>query len=345
MSWRTAARGVAHRAGLLDAWHRLRHRDTLTVLTFHRVLPEGEIARRGADPMYTLSAPVFAAILAFLRRHYRVVDLNAVLAARRGEARLPPFALLLTFDDGWLDNRDHAAPVLDAAGLPAVIFAAAGALQETGPWWQEVLLWAVRSGQASIADLLALADDGAVGPATDPDPALALLLRYAGLPASRRDALLATFRQALVERQPGRQMIEPADFAVLRARGIVIGTHGASHLPLTRLADPAADLGFAREWLTRNGAAEGASALAFPHGRYSEPVMEAARRVGFQVMFSSDPVLNDCSGGRLASDLLGRITMPAQNICDSTGRLSPARLSTWLFLRRRAQLGSPPCGR
>jgi poly-beta-1,6-N-acetyl-D-glucosamine N-deacetylase len=52
---------------------------------------------------------------------YHVVSLNAVIAARKGGAKLPPKALLLTFDDGYLSTYTRVFPLLKLFNYPAVI--------------------------------------------------------------------------------------------------------------------------------------------------------------------------------------------------------------------------------
>jgi peptidoglycan/xylan/chitin deacetylase (PgdA/CDA1 family) len=53
---------------------------------------------------------------------YAVVDLDAVLAHYVGSEPLPKGAVLITFDDGYRDNLENAAPVLRKYGYPAVQF-------------------------------------------------------------------------------------------------------------------------------------------------------------------------------------------------------------------------------
>src|SRR5690606_5764285 len=115
-------KSVLYRSGALGLYHRLRNRRSLTVVSFHRILREDDPRWATCDPDYTLRADAFAASLAFFRRHYNVVSLEQVLDARRGAGRLPPRALLITFDDGWADTAQVALPELQRAGLPAVLF-------------------------------------------------------------------------------------------------------------------------------------------------------------------------------------------------------------------------------
>ena len=56
-----------------------------------------------------------------------VLGLEAALTASRNGAA-PPGAVVLTFDDGYLDNFTHAHPLLGRHGFPAVFFVATGFL-------------------------------------------------------------------------------------------------------------------------------------------------------------------------------------------------------------------------
>ena len=70
------AKTLAYRAGALPAYHLWCNRDTLTVVTFHRVMPATERDSAGADPLWTMSTELFEAVLSFLARHYNPVTLK-----------------------------------------------------------------------------------------------------------------------------------------------------------------------------------------------------------------------------------------------------------------------------
>ncbi len=58
---------------------------------------------------------------------------------RTPDCDLPPRAIALTFDDGYLDNLEHAAPALERAGLPATFFLTSGWLRTPGEYWWDTL--------------------------------------------------------------------------------------------------------------------------------------------------------------------------------------------------------------
>jgi len=89
---------------------------SLRVLMYHKV---------NDVPGNRMSMPVsiFDEQMAQLRElGYTAVDLDAVLGHYVDGAPLPDGAVLITFDDGYRDNLENAAPVLHRHGYPAVQF-------------------------------------------------------------------------------------------------------------------------------------------------------------------------------------------------------------------------------
>jgi peptidoglycan/xylan/chitin deacetylase (PgdA/CDA1 family) len=92
----------------------------LRVLLYHKV--NGLDDNPGSVP-----PPLFAEHVESLEgMGFRVVALDDVIASFTRGRPLPPNALLITFDDGYLDNLTNAAPVLARHGYPAVVFVSAG---------------------------------------------------------------------------------------------------------------------------------------------------------------------------------------------------------------------------
>jgi peptidoglycan/xylan/chitin deacetylase (PgdA/CDA1 family)/GT2 family glycosyltransferase len=68
------------------------------------------------------------------RQGYRFITLDHVIEAVDGRVLLPDRALLLTFDDAYVDLLTAAAPILAQRGIPAVVFAVAGKMGGTNEW-------------------------------------------------------------------------------------------------------------------------------------------------------------------------------------------------------------------
>jgi peptidoglycan/xylan/chitin deacetylase (PgdA/CDA1 family) len=329
---RRLAKTIAVKGGGLSLYHKLKHSERLTVLMFHRVLPEHLMG--SADEEYTISTTLLECLMRFVAANYNVVDLDDVSRSRRREKPLPAFPLLVTFDDGWNDNAIHAAPVLAAAKIPWTLFAATDAISSGEKWWQEILLAALRTGHATHEDLRALTANVHRPIAdSDGDPNLSILMLYGTLPPAKRDELLNRYLDESLMQVTPRHMADWDTLRALQKSGVNIGGHGASHLPLTMLADPASDLKQARSTMRQQLGEKACITMSFPHGRYSPAIADAARELGTQLLFTSDPVLNKCPGGWLESDMIGRISISTQSVADDRGVLNLERAMPWLMLR------------
>lgn len=99
----------------------------LDILMYHAVAD-------GAGPTF-IAPRVFAAQMqALAASGLPVVSLDAVAAARRGGAALPPRAVVLTFDDGFRDFADTAWPLIRAEGWPVTVYLPTGHVGAVETW-------------------------------------------------------------------------------------------------------------------------------------------------------------------------------------------------------------------
>lgn len=95
-----------------------------TVLTFHRVNDRD-------DDSLTIHPRLFEELLDVLMREYRVVSLSCLRDMMRKRQPVPARTVAITFDDGYLDNFDVAAPILKQRHLPATFFVTSGYIGTT----------------------------------------------------------------------------------------------------------------------------------------------------------------------------------------------------------------------
>jgi peptidoglycan/xylan/chitin deacetylase (PgdA/CDA1 family) len=114
--------------------------DRLLVLGWHNAtgtygFPSAEgAAQRGlAQQMKTLA------------RIANVLPLEQALAQLKAGEKLPGRAVALTFDDGYRDNLEVAAPLLERLGLPATFFLVPRLLSGEADAWWETIGWALQS--------------------------------------------------------------------------------------------------------------------------------------------------------------------------------------------------------
>ena len=329
-----AVQRALYASGALDAWHRRRNRDRLTVIMFHRVLAADDPRWPTCDPEYTLRADLFAACLAFFKRHYRVVALDDVLAARAGGPPLPPRPLLITFDDGWRDTADVALPLLRRAGVPALVFVVADVVDRATAFYQERLIAAWRAGRLDAGRAAALwratGGDPARVPAfagrDDLEPLRAVIARVEALAPAERDRLMAELAPVLDDGD--RAMITASELRELAGSFVAIGAHGKTHTPLTRALDLDAELGGARRALAGHlGAAP--VTLSCPHGAHDATIVARAHAAGYRLVFTSVPTLPPAAA--TGDGVLGRVGFTSDTVSDADGKFAPERLALHLF--------------
>ena len=120
----------------------------LVVLNYHRI---GDKQNSLFDhDLWSASAEDFEQQLRFLTLNFdliRIQDLDHIWKSPRGRY------VLITFDDGYLDNYEWAFPLLRAYNSPATFFLTTGFLDERKiAWWDEIS-WMVRSSSQSTLKL------------------------------------------------------------------------------------------------------------------------------------------------------------------------------------------------
>jgi peptidoglycan/xylan/chitin deacetylase (PgdA/CDA1 family) len=105
-------------------------RNAAVVVAFHRVQERVE----PGDGL-TVGLRMFERHCRFFRRHFRVVPLRDIVEKLERGQRLNR-ELAITFDDGYRDNFEIAAPVLQRLSLPATFFIVTRSMgSEDVPWW------------------------------------------------------------------------------------------------------------------------------------------------------------------------------------------------------------------
>jgi peptidoglycan/xylan/chitin deacetylase (PgdA/CDA1 family) len=137
MSRRAAISLLAGRLRLTALLERWGARGGLLCINYHRVgHPEeceydrGVIEARPND---------FADQIGLLRRRYRVVAWPEARELIAAPTKLRGLYVLLTFDDGYRDNFQHAFPILQAEGLSALFFLPTAYVgTHRVPWWDQI---------------------------------------------------------------------------------------------------------------------------------------------------------------------------------------------------------------
>jgi peptidoglycan/xylan/chitin deacetylase (PgdA/CDA1 family) len=286
-------RGFERFVDLLERFDRPRE-SMLAVLTYHRVAAPGEEPK--LDPGLVSTTPwEFELQIRCLASTGRVVSIEELLAARRGQARLPPGAIAITVDDAYRDFAAHIWPAMQRHGLPVTLFVPTGYPDrpDRSFWWD-------RLHQALSATKRGDELDTPVGRVS---------LRS---PADRRQAFTAlrdhlkTIEDAearvVVDRLAAELDAPAAAHAVLgwdelrdlHGEGVTLAPHTRSHAFLDQvpLEQAREEIAGSRDDLIRE-VGSCPPVFSFPSGQHTEEVVELLAEEGFELAFTTGRGVND----------------------------------------------------
>lgn len=263
----------------------------LSIFIFHRVLPE-------TDPLRPDEPDIsrFERIVRFISRTYTPLTVGEA-ALRLADGRLPAAAAVISFDDGYADNFEQAAPILARYGVPASFFIATAYL-DGGCMWNDRVIEALRvapAGRFDLEDLglgsYHLGDDFSRRAAC-----MTLLPRLKYLAQDDREANAheIAVRAGLVT-DPAPMMTSD-QLVALRKMGMEIGAHTHTHPILNCIADEQAETEIrSSKSALESLLGEPVSMFAYPNGRpgkdYSFRHVEMVRRAGFTAAVSTEPTI------------------------------------------------------
>ena len=306
---------------------RRRLRGALSIATFHRVLSPEERAEYPLGEL-VVTPDELSQICESLAARFTCTTLaDAHQRWLSGENPERPL-LAVTFDDGQLDNRTRALPVLAKHGIRASFFIVSSAAENGASLWHDRIAFALpraaaRDSGAARALLAELAPD-----AERSDAARILELAKARLPsADDRERWIA--RLEACAGGPWRPawdgMLRWDDLRAMHAAGHEIGSHSHSHplLPTCSDAELERELALSKTGLER---AVGTSVTSFcyPNGDSDARVEAAARRAGYLRAVTTRHGWNARGAGSYA---LARCDLTYVHCVDRRGRFSPARLA------------------
>ncbi len=261
-------------------------RQTLLILIFHRVLPE-------PDPLLPEEPDVesFRVQMGIVQAVCSVLPLEEAIE-RLFKKSLPRNAACITFDDGYANTLLHAVPVLEALGLTATVFVAAGFLDGRQMWNDTILDSVRRAGSELDLSKIGLGRFEIANAAARRGVAQSLVDSLKYLEPGDRGRRVSQIAETVGLEATGEAMLSPEQVRTLVRRGFHIGAHTITHPILARI-----DLAAARhEIVASRGILEEVSGsrirlFAYPNGHpgrdYGPQHVEVVKGAGFLAAVSS----------------------------------------------------------
>lgn len=278
------------------------------VLLYHRVIEEDQ--SKGSAPEMTVSPLMFDAQLAYISRHYNVISLKDYLSGSE-KLKKENFSpqLLITFDDGWLDNYVNAYPILKKHQATALIFLTTGFVGTEKLFWPErlaLILKPIFSGEIDrengktaekrIRTALnrrkeakedIIASDLSVG-----QKIKGLIEELKFLDENEREKLIGELHSLLPNSlclpKGEKNMLGWDEIKSMSKAGISFGAHTRNHLLLDQVNED-----------TAQSEIEGSNAdiekhlgetpisFAYPNGNYNNKIVKLTRKAGYKAAFTT----------------------------------------------------------
>lgn len=270
------------------------------VLMYHRVCERSAHTRCWFARGTAVTPAALAQQLAWLGERFAIVPLEELHAPPRADER-PRIAL--TFDDGYADTLELAAPICARYGASAVCFACAAPARGGPALWFDAWYAIVHAGLGRPAWGAALCRRG-LPAAADVAACVGgdVKQRLAALPPTERDLVLGELAVELGAVMPAAYL-DVDGLRALRRFGWCVGGHGGSHRELSGCDEPtlAAELRDSRGLLT-DVDQRGPLCFSYPNGAFDERVIRAVAAEGFDLACTVESAP--------WTDLAARLTIP-----------------------------------
>lgn len=207
---------------LLAFINRIKHKEhPLAVLYFHRVVNEPSLFCPD-----DITSANFEVLLTKLNKYFKIFSLSQALALIE-QGKLPPKALVLSFDDGYADNFDNALPVFEKLGIKASFFIATKGTEQ-GYLWNDELAESLKNTMATQFGLF----DQSFVLNTEQEKAnayLYLVNKIKFLANQERDEVLNAIYKKIGRFEPARCMMTAQQLNKIAKLGHDVGAHTHSH--------------------------------------------------------------------------------------------------------------------
>ena len=319
------------------------------VLVYHRVCEiESDPCRIAVTPDH------FADHLSVLRENYHPLSLRALGQAIR-EKQVPKNAVVVTLDDGYVDNLFHAKPVCERFSVPATVFITTGKIGKMEFWWDElekVVLGAYALPERFVLEVGGGQREWLLDPISRESPVdtkqgrgwtvnletrprtrermyMELSEILGGMGDTERESCLAAlleWSRQPCRLRPDRRTLTAEEIVQLTEGGIIdVGAHSVTH-PLLALQSPeaqAVEIGESKREL-ENIVGHTIASFAYPHGGRGDYATEsvcAVREAGFEQACTAIPgVVN------ARSDLF---QLPRLMVMDWDGERFARQIRSW----------------
>jgi peptidoglycan/xylan/chitin deacetylase (PgdA/CDA1 family) len=255
-------------------WAQKIARPRVAILRYHSIKDDPPRHADSIGEGIIHSTSLFKQQMEALARNFDPVTLDDVVQFLQQGRGLPPRPVVVTFDDGYADNAEIAAPIMDRLGIKAAFYVTVGPLESgTAPWFCRLRHAFATTPAATWAD----SEEGNSKPLTDVGKRRAAFLAACERCASRiGDDQEETTRRIEQELSSSplngkeRMMMTWDQARALGRTGHIIGSHTISHPNVAQLDERDSE----REIKESRARLEGELKVPVLHFSYPHPILD-----------------------------------------------------------------------
>jgi len=263
------------------------------ILCYHGVEPGSSMPFNGRH----ISPENFERQLAYFKANFQTLSFSELFELYRRQQTPDRPAIALTFDDGYLNNYNHALPLLEQYEIPATFFVSGICLEQAGaPLWPDVidLLRHYRAASGIQLDGMDFRPrKGIPFRLFERSSGISLIDYIKGLGVARREALMENLISRYdfygLARKHGidywRLMDQQQLQALAASPWAEIGSHAHRHYNLANIAPADAQYELTHsKALLENALQREITCLAFPDGNYNAEVKSMSLQAGYRYL-------------------------------------------------------------
>ena len=204
----------------------------IIILKYHSIQDKPELYDDSIDPTTITSTAAFKSHMEMVSKQLNPVTMDDILLFTTGEKRAPKKAVAVTFDDGYDDNFEIAAPILEHFGIRATFYVTVDSIEATVPPWFIRIRHAIWTSPKK--EWLAPLDDRILKIGNRNDRVAALRhasKQCANLVGGRQEEGIRVIENALGVKPftPEKAFVTWEKIKKLHEKGHIIGSHTLTH--------------------------------------------------------------------------------------------------------------------
>jgi peptidoglycan/xylan/chitin deacetylase (PgdA/CDA1 family) len=199
-------------------------RNQFSILIYHQVFTEKDLMRPSEPDVATFSWQ-----MALIKRFFTPLSLSEALE-HKNKGTLPSDTICITFDDGYLNNLEVAAPILKQFGIPATVYIATGFSQGEN-MFNDRVFDLVANEELITLNVKALDEDSLSLSCIEQRIKAAhfVIGKIKYIPFEERKLIIDALYQENNIHSHARRMMNNEQILALAAQGIEIGAHTLDH--------------------------------------------------------------------------------------------------------------------